>query len=44
MTNLHHARGIDLLNTAYYLDLTPKGRDEGDRPTPRVKYWDQYAE
>lgn len=28
-----YARGIDMLNTAYhYLDLTPKGRDEGDSP------------
>jgi len=27
-----YARGIDLLNTAYnYLDLVPKGRDEGER-------------
>lgn len=40
-----YARGIDLLNTAYnYLDLTPKGRDEGDRPMSWVKYRDQYAD
>jgi predicted dithiol-disulfide oxidoreductase (DUF899 family) len=40
-----YARGIDLLNTAYnYLDLTPKGRDEGDRPMSWVKYRDQYVD
>jgi predicted dithiol-disulfide oxidoreductase (DUF899 family) len=28
-----YARGLDMLNTAYhYLDLVPKGRDEGDLP------------
>src|SRR5262249_50084572 len=26
-----YARGLDMMNTAYhYIDLTPKGRDEGD--------------
>jgi predicted dithiol-disulfide oxidoreductase (DUF899 family) len=31
-----YARGIDLLNTAYnYIDLVPKGRDEGGR----TQYW-----
>src|SRR5262249_7340526 len=31
-----YARGIDLLNTAYnYIDLVPKGRDEGGRS----QYW-----
>ena len=28
-----YARGLDMLNTAYhYMDLTPKGRDEGNLP------------
>jgi predicted dithiol-disulfide oxidoreductase (DUF899 family) len=32
-----YARGIDLMNNAYqYLDLTPKGRDEGDGMAQRV--------
>jgi predicted dithiol-disulfide oxidoreductase (DUF899 family) len=38
-------RGIDLLNTAYnYLDLTPKGRDEGGQATPMswVRRHDEY--
>ncbi|HET9959232.1 MAG TPA: DUF899 family protein, partial [Polyangiaceae bacterium] len=40
-----YARGIDILNTAYnYLDLTPKGRNEGDRPMSWVKYRDRYGE
>ena len=27
-----YARGIDMVNVAYhYLDLVPKGRDEGDQ-------------
>ena len=40
-----YARGIDLLNTTYnFLDLTPKGRDEGDKPMAWVKYRDQYVE
>ena len=33
-----YARGIDILNTAYhYLDLVPKGRDEGGHDFPQ--YW-----
>lgn len=37
------ARGIDLVNTAYnYLDLTPKGRDEGARSQFWVKRHDEY--
>jgi predicted dithiol-disulfide oxidoreductase (DUF899 family) len=33
-----YARGIDLLNTTYnYLDLTPKGRDEGSEPMSWVE-------
>ena len=38
-----YARGIDMLNTAYhYLDLTPKGRDEGDTPQSWVRFHDRY--
>jgi len=34
-----YARGIDLLNTAYnYLDLVPKGRDEGGRGRRHDEY------
>jgi predicted dithiol-disulfide oxidoreductase (DUF899 family) len=37
------ARGIDMLNTAYhYLDLVPKGRDEGTTPQQWVRYHDKY--
>ena len=37
------ARGIDLLNTAYnYIDLTPKGRDEGSRNQYWVRRHDEY--
>jgi len=39
-----YARGIDLLNTAYnYVDLVPKGRDEGDRSQFWVRRRDEYA-
>jgi len=38
-----YSRGIDLLNTAYNLiDLTPKGRDEGDRNQFWVRRHDEY--
>jgi predicted dithiol-disulfide oxidoreductase (DUF899 family) len=38
-----YARGIDLLNTAYnYLDLVPKGRDEGTRGPYWVRRHDEY--
>jgi predicted dithiol-disulfide oxidoreductase (DUF899 family) len=38
-----YARGIDLVNTAYnYLDLVPKGRDEGDRGQYWVRRHDEY--
>jgi len=38
-----YARGIDLLNTDYnYLDLVPKGRDEGDRGPFWVRRHDEY--
>jgi len=40
-----YARGIDLLNTAYnYLDLVPKGRDEGDSPQSWVRHHDRYQD
>jgi predicted dithiol-disulfide oxidoreductase (DUF899 family) len=40
-----YARGIDLLNTAYnYIDLTPRGRDEGDSPQSWVQYHDRYPD
>jgi predicted dithiol-disulfide oxidoreductase (DUF899 family) len=39
-----HARGIDMLNTAYhYLDLVPKGRDENGRGQFWVRRHDEYA-
>lgn len=41
-----YARGLDPLNGAYqYLDLLPKGRDEGGLPWPMawVRYRDEYA-
>jgi len=41
-----YARGIDLLNTTYnFLDLTPKGRDEGHLPFSQawVRHKDKYA-
>jgi predicted dithiol-disulfide oxidoreductase (DUF899 family) len=38
-----YARGIDLQNTAYnYIDLVPKGRDEGDRSQYWVRRRDEY--
>jgi predicted dithiol-disulfide oxidoreductase (DUF899 family) len=40
-----YARGLDLTNTAYnFLDLTPKGRDEGhlDGPMSWVRHHDRY--
>jgi predicted dithiol-disulfide oxidoreductase (DUF899 family) len=37
------ARGLDLLNGAYnFLDLTPKGRDEGGRPMGWLRLRDSY--
>jgi predicted dithiol-disulfide oxidoreductase (DUF899 family) len=39
-----YARGIDVLNTAYhYLDLVPKGRDEGGRGQYWVRRRDEYG-
>jgi predicted dithiol-disulfide oxidoreductase (DUF899 family) len=38
-----YARGIDMLNVAYhYLDLVPKGRDEGDGPLSWIHRHDEY--
>jgi predicted dithiol-disulfide oxidoreductase (DUF899 family) len=38
-----YARGLDMLNVAYhYLDIVPKGRDEGDRGPYWVKRHDEY--
>jgi predicted dithiol-disulfide oxidoreductase (DUF899 family) len=38
-----YARGIDMLNAAYhYIDLAPKGRDEGDRNQFWVRRHDEY--
>jgi predicted dithiol-disulfide oxidoreductase (DUF899 family) len=40
-----YSRGIDILNPAYnYLDLVPKGRDEGELEWPMawLRYHDQY--
>jgi predicted dithiol-disulfide oxidoreductase (DUF899 family) len=40
-----YARGIDMLNTAYhYIDLTPKGRDEGGTPQRWVRRHDEYEQ
>jgi predicted dithiol-disulfide oxidoreductase (DUF899 family) len=39
-----YARGIDMLSVDYnYLDLVPKGRDEGDRGPFWVRRHDEYA-
>lgn len=39
-----YARGIDLMNTAYnYLDLVPKGRDEGNRGPSWLRRHDEYG-
>lgn len=39
-----YARGIDLQNTVYnYLDLTPKGRDEGEKGSSWVRRHDEYG-
>jgi predicted dithiol-disulfide oxidoreductase (DUF899 family) len=38
-----YARGLDMVNVAYhYLDLVPKGRDEGDRGLYWVRRHDEY--
>ncbi len=39
-----YARGIDMLNVAYhYLDIVPKGRDEGERGPYWVRRHDEYG-
>ena len=39
-----YSRGIDILNVAYhYIDLTPKGRDEGKRSQFWVRRHDEYG-
>ena len=38
-----YARGLDMLNVAYhYMDLVPKGRDEGDSPVAWLRRRDEY--
>jgi predicted dithiol-disulfide oxidoreductase (DUF899 family) len=38
-----YARGLDMLNVAYhYMDLVPKGRDEGGRPVAWLRRHDEY--
>jgi predicted dithiol-disulfide oxidoreductase (DUF899 family) len=40
-----YARGIDMMNVAYqYLDLVPKGRDEGNRGPHWVCRHDEYRD
>ena len=40
-----YSRGIDLLNGAYnYIDLTPRGRDEGTRGQFWVRRHDRYED
>jgi predicted dithiol-disulfide oxidoreductase (DUF899 family) len=39
-----YARGIDIVNAAYnFIDMTPKGRDEGDIPQRWVRRHNEYA-
>lgn len=40
-----YARGLDMLNVAYhYLDVVPKGRDEGDRGPSWIRRHDEYED
>jgi len=40
-----YARGIEAVNGAYaFMDMLPKGRDEGDHPQSWVRYHDQYED
>lgn len=40
-----YARGLDMVNVAYhYLDLVPKGRDEGDRGASWIRRHDEYED
>ncbi|HEX3765471.1 MAG TPA: DUF899 domain-containing protein [Kofleriaceae bacterium] len=39
-----YARGLDMMNTAYhYLDLVPRGRDEGEEPMSWLRRRDEYG-
>jgi predicted dithiol-disulfide oxidoreductase (DUF899 family) len=39
-----YARGIDMVNVAYhYLDLVPKGRDEGEKGPSWLRRHDEYG-
>ncbi len=40
-----YARGIDMVNGTYnFLDLVPKGRDEGSKPQAWVRHHDRYQD
>jgi predicted dithiol-disulfide oxidoreductase (DUF899 family) len=40
-----YARGLDMLNVAYhYMDLVPKGRDEGDSGIAWLRRHDEYPD
>jgi predicted dithiol-disulfide oxidoreductase (DUF899 family) len=40
-----YARGLDMLNVGYhYLDLVPKGRDEGEHPAAWLRRRDEYGD
>jgi predicted dithiol-disulfide oxidoreductase (DUF899 family) len=40
-----YARGIEVVNGAYaFMDMLPKGRDEGDAPQSWVRYHDRYED
>ena len=40
-----YARGIEVVNGAYqFMDMLPKGRDEGDQPQSWVRYHDRYED
>jgi len=40
-----YARGLDMLNVAYhYLDIVPKGRDEGDTGAMWIHRRDEYPD
>ena len=40
-----YARGLDPVNgTCHFLDMVPKGRDEGDHPQSWVRHHDKYTD
>jgi predicted dithiol-disulfide oxidoreductase (DUF899 family) len=44
-TYFAYSRGVDMMNGAYhYIDLTPKGRDEGGKPQFWVRRHDEYGD